>query len=194
MTRPVAPSIPVCAILASRSMVASSSARERGQPLPPLAGTIVRRPGGGSRHVAIRIAGSLSLEGRRTTSRPLGSSSALAPPPVRRRRDSPVPRTCRCRNCVRRWTVPRSSSAATVVRCTSPPRATCRSSASTDPRSLNDRRPWRPRHLTTESIDVGVLPCRPCEQRVCVPGDFRCLTGISAATVRAAAERLLEAG
>jgi lipopolysaccharide heptosyltransferase II len=54
--------------------------------------------------------------------------------------------------------------------------------------------PWRPRHLKTESIDVGVLPCRPCEQRVCVPGDFRCLTGISAATVRAAAERLLEAG
>jgi ADP-heptose:LPS heptosyltransferase len=54
--------------------------------------------------------------------------------------------------------------------------------------------PWRPQHLKTESIDVGTLPCRPCEQRVCVPGDFRCLTGISAATVRAAAERLLEAG
>ena len=54
--------------------------------------------------------------------------------------------------------------------------------------------PWRPRHLKTESIDVGTLPCRPCEQRVCVPGDFRCLTGISAATVRAAAERLMEAG
>jgi predicted lipopolysaccharide heptosyltransferase III len=54
--------------------------------------------------------------------------------------------------------------------------------------------PWRPSSLKTESIDAGPLPCRPCEQRVCVPGDFRCLTGIPAATVRAAAERLLEDG
>jgi lipopolysaccharide heptosyltransferase II len=54
--------------------------------------------------------------------------------------------------------------------------------------------PWRPSGLKTESIDVGALPCRPCDQRVCVPGDFRCLTGIPAAAVLAAAERLLEAG
>jgi ADP-heptose:LPS heptosyltransferase len=54
--------------------------------------------------------------------------------------------------------------------------------------------PWRPRTLRTAAVDVGSLPCRPCEQRTCVPGDFRCLTGISAATVHAAAERLLEAG
>lgn len=54
--------------------------------------------------------------------------------------------------------------------------------------------PWRPPDVRTASIDVGTLPCRPCEQRVCVPGDFRCLTGIAARTVRAAAERLLEAG
>ena len=53
--------------------------------------------------------------------------------------------------------------------------------------------PWRPRTLLTESIDVGVLPCRPCEQRVCAPGDFRCLTGIAATAVHAAAERLLGA-
>jgi lipopolysaccharide heptosyltransferase II len=53
--------------------------------------------------------------------------------------------------------------------------------------------PWRPPHLRTESIDVGTLPCRPCEQRECVPGDFRCLTGIAPSRVRAAAERLLEA-
>jgi len=52
--------------------------------------------------------------------------------------------------------------------------------------------PWRPSRLATVSVDVGVLPCRPCEQRVCVPGDFRCLTGIGPATVRDAAERLLE--
>ena len=51
--------------------------------------------------------------------------------------------------------------------------------------------PWRPRDLATASVDAGTLPCRPCEQRVCVPGDFRCLTGIPAARVLEAAERLL---
>jgi predicted lipopolysaccharide heptosyltransferase III len=52
--------------------------------------------------------------------------------------------------------------------------------------------PWRPRHLPTASVDAGQLPCRPCDQRACAPGDFRCLTRIGAAEVRAAAERLLE--
>jgi ADP-heptose:LPS heptosyltransferase len=52
--------------------------------------------------------------------------------------------------------------------------------------------PWRPRTLPTVSIDAGWLPCRPCEQRSCVPGDFRCLTGISAERVLEAAEQLLE--
>ena len=52
--------------------------------------------------------------------------------------------------------------------------------------------PWRPRDVPTVSIDAGSLPCRPCEQRVCVPGDFRCLTGISAERVLDAAEQLLE--
>jgi lipopolysaccharide heptosyltransferase II len=52
--------------------------------------------------------------------------------------------------------------------------------------------PWRPRDLPTASIDAGSLPCRPCEQRVCVPGDFRCLTGISAERVLEATEQLLE--
>jgi lipopolysaccharide heptosyltransferase II len=52
--------------------------------------------------------------------------------------------------------------------------------------------PWRPSHLRTAAVDVGALPCRPCDQRVCAPGDFRCLTGVPAASVRAAAEALLE--
>jgi predicted lipopolysaccharide heptosyltransferase III len=52
--------------------------------------------------------------------------------------------------------------------------------------------PWRPREIPTASIDAGPLPCRPCDQRVCAPGDFRCLTRISAAAVHDAAERLLE--
>jgi ADP-heptose:LPS heptosyltransferase len=53
--------------------------------------------------------------------------------------------------------------------------------------------PWRPPALPTASIDAGALPCRPCHQRTCVPGDFRCLTSITPEDVGAAAERLLEA-
>ena len=53
--------------------------------------------------------------------------------------------------------------------------------------------PWRPRDLATISIDAGALPCRPCDQRVCAPGDFRCLSGIAAARVLDAAEQVLEA-
>jgi lipopolysaccharide heptosyltransferase II len=52
--------------------------------------------------------------------------------------------------------------------------------------------PWRPDRVPHIAVDAGPLPCRPCRQRACEPGDFRCLTSISAATVHAAAERLLE--
>ena len=53
-------------------------------------------------------------------------------------------------------------------------------------------RPWRDTRWFTEVVDGGPLPCRPCHQRHCEPGDFRCLTGISADRVVAAAERALE--
>lgn len=51
--------------------------------------------------------------------------------------------------------------------------------------------PWRPPEVPSVSVDAGPLPCRPCDQRVCAPGDFRCLTRLAAADVVAAAERLL---
>ncbi len=51
--------------------------------------------------------------------------------------------------------------------------------------------PWRDRSLVTESVEITDLPCRPCDQRVCAPGDFRCLTHLSPAAVIAAAERAL---
>jgi predicted lipopolysaccharide heptosyltransferase III len=51
--------------------------------------------------------------------------------------------------------------------------------------------PWRHPMFTAESIDAGDLPCRPCEQRVCEPGDFRCLTSIAVARVVDAARRAL---
>jgi len=54
--------------------------------------------------------------------------------------------------------------------------------------------PWRDRSLVTESVEGGDLECRPCDQRRCVPGDFRCLTRISPAAVIAAADRALARG
>ena len=51
--------------------------------------------------------------------------------------------------------------------------------------------PWRDPSIPTESIEIAGLPCRPCEQRTCEPGDFRCLTTIAPAAVIAAAERAL---
>jgi ADP-heptose:LPS heptosyltransferase len=51
--------------------------------------------------------------------------------------------------------------------------------------------PWRPRAIPTVSIELDDLPCRPCDQRTCTPGDFRCLTTLSPALVIEAAERTL---
>jgi len=53
--------------------------------------------------------------------------------------------------------------------------------------------PWRNPELLSAALEVDGLECRPCDQRVCVPGDFRCLTRIDAPRVIAAAERLLAA-
>jgi len=51
--------------------------------------------------------------------------------------------------------------------------------------------PWRDEHRVTESVDAGELPCRPCDQRVCAPGDFRCLTLIKPEEVLQAARRAM---
>jgi len=51
--------------------------------------------------------------------------------------------------------------------------------------------PWRDPGIGAVAIDAGPLPCRPCHQRHCVPGDFRCLTGISPNMVVSAAQKLL---
>jgi ADP-heptose:LPS heptosyltransferase len=51
--------------------------------------------------------------------------------------------------------------------------------------------PWRDPALPVALVEVEGLPCRPCDQRVCVPGDFRCLTRIDAPRVTAAAERII---
>ncbi len=51
--------------------------------------------------------------------------------------------------------------------------------------------PWRHPSRVTEIVDIGALPCRPCDQRVCAPGDFRCLRTLPASAVVAAADRAL---
>jgi heptosyltransferase-1 len=52
--------------------------------------------------------------------------------------------------------------------------------------------PWRDPAIPTISLGVEGLPCRPCEQRVCEPGDFRCLTTLRPDDVISAAERALQ--
>jgi lipopolysaccharide heptosyltransferase II len=51
--------------------------------------------------------------------------------------------------------------------------------------------PFRSARFISAAAEVTDLPCRPCDQRRCEPGDFRCLTGISADAVAALAERAL---
>lgn len=51
--------------------------------------------------------------------------------------------------------------------------------------------PWRSGEHITMSVDAGDLPCRPCDQRVCAPGDFRCLTSIRPQQVLEAAIKCL---
>lgn len=52
--------------------------------------------------------------------------------------------------------------------------------------------PWRPEWLVTESLEPGPLACRPCDQRRCEPGDFRCLAGTGPDAAVRAAERALQ--
>jgi ADP-heptose:LPS heptosyltransferase len=51
--------------------------------------------------------------------------------------------------------------------------------------------PWRPADRSV-ALEIHGLPCRPCDQRVCAPGDFRCLTRIRPDEVVQAAMDLLE--
>lgn len=53
--------------------------------------------------------------------------------------------------------------------------------------------PWRDPSIPTASLFVADLACRPCDQRACVPGDFRCLTTLKPQDVLQAAEQLMKA-
>jgi predicted lipopolysaccharide heptosyltransferase III len=54
--------------------------------------------------------------------------------------------------------------------------------------------PWRDPAIPAAAVEPAGLACRPCDQRVCVHGDFRCLQSIAAATVLDAARRVLREG
>ena len=54
--------------------------------------------------------------------------------------------------------------------------------------------PWRDETIPAIAVDAGPLPCRPCHQRQCVPGDFRCLTMITTEQVIDAARQMLSGG
>lgn len=51
--------------------------------------------------------------------------------------------------------------------------------------------PWRPSHVPAVALEPAPLPCRPCHQRTCAPGDFRCLTSTTPEAVITAALGLL---
>jgi len=51
--------------------------------------------------------------------------------------------------------------------------------------------PWRAPGWPAESVEVDGLACRPCDQRTCAPGDFRCLMRMQPGQVIDAAARAL---
>ena len=59
---------------------------------------------------------------------------------------------------------------------TSPARRRRRLSRCLDRRSPSDRCRGATPQWFAEAVDAGPLECRPCRQRECAPGDFRCLT------------------
>ena len=52
--------------------------------------------------------------------------------------------------------------------------------------------PWRSTAWPAAAVEVPGLECRPCDQRVCIPGDFRCLLRIEPRQVLEVAERLVD--
>jgi ADP-heptose:LPS heptosyltransferase len=53
--------------------------------------------------------------------------------------------------------------------------------------------PWRSPAIPAVALEPGPLACRPCHQRTCVHGDYRCLAAITPEAVIVAARTLLEA-
>jgi lipopolysaccharide heptosyltransferase II len=54
--------------------------------------------------------------------------------------------------------------------------------------------PWRSARWRSVAVEVSGLECRPCDQRRCAPGDYRCLGRIAPKQVIDAASGLLSGG
>ncbi len=166
-------------------------ARERGQSVPPLAGTGVRGSGGVARG---RGSGSLGApHGRPVRSRRRGSRAAVGAASARAAAAARIVNAEGLSLAELRALFDR---AALFVGGDSGPLHIASTSdvpivGLFGPTLVERSAPWRPATIATASVDAGTLPCRPCDQRVCAPGDFRCLSMIGAERVREQAERLL---
>ena len=88
--------------------------------------------------------------------------------------------TSRSPSCARSSIAPRCTSAATAARCTSRRRARVPIVGAVRPDAAGAvGAVARPATASPKRSKCRTSPCRPCDQRVCAPGDFRCLTRIA---------------
>ena len=172
---------------------AGRDARQRRQPVPPVADRLVRRaspPRWPSADPARRVIVTSGPSERDAADAVIARRARSGSAPAGAQRVAATAASSRWRSCARWWTAPRCTSAATADRCTSRRRRACRSWRSMGRRCRRARRPGGSGRRA-ESIESAAAACRPCDQRVCAPGDFRCLTRITPERVLEAAERAL---
>ena len=180
-----------CAPWECRRARADRPARERGQSVPALAGSVVCRVGRGPRR---RLGRSMGAHHRRAVRSRGGSAGDRRGPDARGRGLARIVDAEGLSLVELRALIDR---AALFVGGDSGPLHVASTSdvpivGLYGPTLPARSAPWRPRALRD---GVGRrrrhCPAGPCDQRVCAPGDFRCLTGVPADAVRAAAEALL---
>ena len=149
-----------------------------------------------ARRAATPAAASSSRPGRRSATRParvIDEARARSSAPAERARVLDVRRVLARRAARARSTARRSTSAATAARCTSPRRARVPIVGLYGPTLPARSAPWRAPTWPTEAVEVGGLPCRPCDQRVVrarrlpLPDVARARAGASTAAERALA-------
>ena len=163
------------------------------QPVPPLAGAGLRRP---RRRAGAGIAasphraelGSIGPRGGRPNRG--GGEQALRA----RKTGLSTSASSTWRNCGR-WSIAAGCSSVGIPgRCTLRRRRRHPIVGIYGPTESARSAPWRDPRFRTESVELAGLPCRPCDQRICEPGDFRCLTTLRPEDVLSAAERAMNDG
>ena len=166
-------------------------ARERRQSVPALAVGVLCRTGvpAGVEEIRSAVSSSRPVRPMRRRRRPSRRDARARLARGRAPGDRRMRRVRSRRACARSSDGPRSISEATADRCTSRARPACRLWDCMDRHCRCDRSRFEARASSARRRRCTDLPCRPCDQRRCEPGDFRCLTGISAEAVAALAER-----